>query len=247
MGILTFLDLDDTVFQTRRKCPGGAPLVVATVSRDGSPLSFMTEAQRTLVDWLVRTTTVIPTTGRCHDALRRVQIPFEHGAIVDHGGAIVGPGGELDRAWDERVAAILARSHHAIVRARETLDALEVREALGLRVRTVTDFGRDIYVVAKHASADPGALATARAACDDLVSREPALRLVATDNNLALLPREIRKEAAVRHVRERLAKKTLLTLGVGDSLADLAYMLDCHFAMLPSRSQIVSEALRAER
>lgn len=246
MGILTFLDLDDTVFQTRRKCPDGVPLAVGAVARDGAPLSFMTEAQCALVDWLVRTTTVIPTTGRSHEALCRARIPFDHGAIVDHGGVILGPGGELDRAWDERIAAILARSGAAIARARETLDALEARDTLGLRVRTVTDFGRDIYVVAKHAAADPGTLERARVECDELVSREPSLRLVATDNNLALLPREITKAAAVRHVRERLARKVRLTIGVGDSLADLAFMLDCHFAMLPSGSQIV-QALGAQR
>jgi hypothetical protein len=208
----------------------------------------MTEPQRALVEWLVRTTIVIPTTGRSHEALRRVQIGFEHGAIVDHGGVVLGPGGELDRAWDERIAAILGRCGDAVARARSSLDALESRERLGLRVRTVTDFGRDIYVVAKHGSADPRALERARAECDELVGREPALRLVATDNNLAVLPREIGKAAAVRHVRERLAKKTQLTIGVGDSLADLAFMLDCHFAMLPAGSQIVAEALgRADR
>ena len=247
MDILTFLDLDDTVFQTRRKCPPGAPLAVGTVARDGAPLSFMTEPQRALVEWLVRTTTVIPTTGRSQDALRRVQIPFEHGAILCHGGTILGPGGELDRAWDERVSAILARSRDALVRACATLEALEERASLGLRVRAVGDCGRDVYVVVKHPSADPRALAAARGVCDELVSTDPSLRLVATDNNLALIPREIRKEAAARYVRERLSAARV-TIGVGDSLADLGFMLDCHFAMLPAGSQIVTQALhRADR
>ena len=98
MRILTFLDLDDTIFQTERKCPPGASLEVGAVNRAGEPLSFMTPAQKTLLTWLLSTTMVIPTTGRDAAALSRVRLPsgcrFSRGAIVNHGGTI------LRARWD---------------------------------------------------------------------------------------------------------------------------------------------------
>ena len=76
MRILTFLDLDDTIFQTERKCPPDVALEVGALSKTGEPLSFTTPAQRTLLEWLLGTTTVIPTTGRDAASLSRVQLPL---------------------------------------------------------------------------------------------------------------------------------------------------------------------------
>src|SRR5205823_998696 len=96
MRTVLFLDLDDTIFQTRPKCPVGEPVRPAAFRRDGTPLSFMTDRQRALLDVLSRAATVIPTTARSLDAFRRVDLAFGHAAILDFGGVVLTPGGELD-------------------------------------------------------------------------------------------------------------------------------------------------------
>jgi hydroxymethylpyrimidine pyrophosphatase-like HAD family hydrolase len=72
MRTYVFLDLDDTILQTRPKCPPDEPVRPAAYGRDGQPLSFTTDRQQALLD-LFEAATVIPTTARNRDAFRRVR------------------------------------------------------------------------------------------------------------------------------------------------------------------------------
>src|SRR5689334_914937 len=99
MQTFVFLDLDDTILQTRPKCPAGEPIHPAAHGRDGQPLSFITDRQRALLD-LFAAATVIPTTARNHDAFRRVRLLFTGHAILDFGGVILRPDGTPDPGWD---------------------------------------------------------------------------------------------------------------------------------------------------
>ena len=103
-----FLDLDDTLFQTRAKCPPGAELHVAASGPDGRPLSFMTEKQRALFDWLDASAAIIPTTARNLAAFRRVHLPFRHGAILNFGGTVLDAEGQLDESWHQRMSTEVA-------------------------------------------------------------------------------------------------------------------------------------------
>ena len=248
MRILTFLDLDDTIFQTKRKCPPDVPLEVGAVSKTGEPLSFMTPAQRTLLEWLLRTTTVIPTTGRDAAALSRVQLPsecrFAHGAIVNHGGTILEPDGTPDEVWLAHIGEVLAQTQEVMSGVVRELEHLNQTESLGLRVRLIGDFGQEVYLVIKHPQADLGAVEKAHVLCQELLEDEPELRVIANGNNVAVLPQAISKANAVTYVKERFERREeVTTLGLGDSLSDLGYMLGCDYAVLPSRSQIREEGL----
>ena len=49
MKILLFADLDDTLFTSARKAPPGATHLPAAYLRDGSPISYASPAQQTLL------------------------------------------------------------------------------------------------------------------------------------------------------------------------------------------------------
>src|SRR5215213_1343797 len=89
MQMLTLIDLDDTLFQTRPKCPPGAALETAAVARDGAPLSFTIPRQRALFDAVQSRGPVIPVTARNLDAFRRVQLPFSSFAVLDFGALVL--------------------------------------------------------------------------------------------------------------------------------------------------------------
>ena len=248
MRILTFLDLDDTIFQTERKCPPNVPLEVGARSKTGEPLSFMTPAQKTLITWLLRTTTVIPTTGRDAAALSRVQLPsecrFSNGAIVNHGGTILRPDGRPDEGWWAQVEEVLGRTREVLNGVVKELEALNETESLGLRVRLIGDFAQEVYLVIKHPQADLNAVGKAHRLCQKLLANEDELRVIANGNNVAVLPRAVSKTSAVTYLKERFEQQEeVMTLGLGDSLSDLGYMLGCDYAVLPSRSQIREEGL----
>lgn len=253
MHILAFLDLDDTLFQTRRKCPPG-PLVAGAYGRDGSALSFMSAPQQRFADWLGDTTLVVPTTGRDLAALRRVTLRWNNGAsdpdhaiinhaIINHGGSIVRGDDTPDPDWQAHIDTVLAATSGAL---RAVFSELrDATASLGVSVREIGDFGRTLYLVIKHPGADLGAVAAARQHAERLVAREDpdGLRVIANGNNVAVIPSAISKEAAVDYLLERYRRELgpLLSLGIGDSLSDAGFLSRCDFAVTPTRGQLWRE------
>ncbi|MFW8642089.1 hypothetical protein ACOJBO_01685 [Rhizobium beringeri] len=113
MAPIFLVDLDDTLFRSRRKLPGftdGQLTLGARVLDPDAPASkhsYMTPTQKALVDWLLRTTQVIPVTARGTDSYANVQIPFSSYAIVANGAVILDPDGKPDAEWRDMVEAQL--------------------------------------------------------------------------------------------------------------------------------------------
>ncbi|MGZ8946758.1 MAG: hydrolase, partial [Methylococcaceae bacterium] len=87
-----FLDLDDTLFQTLRKCALGADdpnLQVRAFLPDGTPNSFATHKQQWLWHWLAKGFRIVPVTGRDVHAFERVTLPFQEEVILNHGAVIL--------------------------------------------------------------------------------------------------------------------------------------------------------------
>jgi hydroxymethylpyrimidine pyrophosphatase-like HAD family hydrolase len=244
---LVFLDLDDTLFQSRRKCPSDGELHPTAYLADGRAHSFMTTRQRSLWQLLDDQSTLIPTTARDHDSLRRVDLPFASWRIIDYGGVILNPDGTPDADWMARMA----------VHSRDSLDELNVlldwmltfaaREGLAIRARLIEDFGLPFYLVAKYHDERESDLNRLQheLAVPWVTERAGAYRLHRNDNNLAILPRWLGKEWAVRHLIERLGHEwgALLTIGIGDSLIDGAFMAECDYAITPRGSQLFEATL----
>jgi hydroxymethylpyrimidine pyrophosphatase-like HAD family hydrolase len=244
---LVFLDLDDTLFQSRRKCPSEGGLHPVAYLRDGRSHAFMTAKQQALWRLLDANATLIPTTARDLDALRRVDLPFRSWSIIAYGGIILTPEGRPHEPWLERMRKV---SDDAIGELRLLLGAAEdliARDALAARVRIVGDFDLPFYLVAKYEDGKEGDL--------DLLQREliqpltqarrDRFRLHRNGNNLAVLPRALGKEHAVRYLAERLRQDwgELITVGIGDSLVDGAFMAECDYAVTPRGSQLFAETL----
>ncbi|MBF6907527.1 hypothetical protein HN295_20390, partial [Acinetobacter baumannii] len=99
-----FADLDDTLFQTLEKCAVRDALQPAAWYSDGRICSYTTPAQRAFFAFVSEGMTVIPTTARSLDAFRRVSlgfsgVGFSSYAILNFGGVILLPNGEIDRDW----------------------------------------------------------------------------------------------------------------------------------------------------
>jgi hypothetical protein len=233
-----FLDLDDTIFQTRPKCPPGERLHPAAFLRDGSPFSFMTERQQTLLRLLSSSATIIPTTARNHDAFRRVDLQWESLAVLDFGGAILLPDGRLDAVWDGRVRPKALRIAEELRALRDALEDFNQEQNLGIRVRVIDDFDMPLYVVAKHPEGDLAALETMRGEMLGPLDTERFF-LHHNDNNLSVVPRFLGKERAVRHILEHhLGGEPILTIGVGDSLSDAAFLDLCDYRLVPQGCQL---------
>ncbi len=237
MNVTVFLDLDDTLFQTRPKCPPGVELCPAALARDGSPLSFMTPRQSRLLDWL-SSATVIPTTARNLDAFRRVQLAFTSLAILDFGGVVLLPDGTPDPAWDAVVRPQAQAVGGKLEAWRQKLQRFSDEHRLDLRVRLISDLGMPLYLVMKHPAGDVSALDRIRQEALEELDRQGYF-VHANDNNLSVVPAFLGKEKGVEHVlRHHLGDGPTLTVGVADSFTDAPFLRLCDFALLPRDSQL---------
>ena len=233
---LVFLDLDDTVFQTRRKNADAA--VVGAVDRHGAPLSFMTPGQVALVNWLQATTQVVPTTGRSTEALDRVQVPFRHGAICSFGGVIRRPDGTPDPAWHTRLADLAAAAAPDLFAIAEAVAARAAATNLDIRHRVIVDADLPLYLSVKHNQYDAAALAPLAPWLRGLLA--DGWRVHLNGNNLAVMPPFLDKAHAVRWFRDHIAGPHPFALGLGDSLSDRDYLLACDIAAVPAASQLAT-------
>ena len=251
MQTIAFCDLDDTLFYTGRKLDEALRSGTAALDRLGEAHSFISRHQAHLLGTLLAGATLIPVTGRDPEAYGRVQLPFESWAILDHGATVLRPGGLPDRVWQLVMQEALENQEQALRLSAQAATHISDLMHLGCTVRLHEAGGLPMMVVVKHPYALQNSL--------DTLSQQWALwrqeagmdlRFFANGNNLTLIARGVSKEAAVEYVLEQLRDDSedqeLLTLGLGDSLADAPFMNLCDFALTPGDSQLMRGVLENE-
>lgn len=242
---VALVDIDDTLIQTRRKCPTGVELTPIGFGSDGNPVSFATPEQLRLIDWLATSTVFFAVTARSIDALYRTRLPFA-GAIAAHGGVILA-GGHRDpptiRAdWAAHMAAILAPHQPKLADYARIFAEIAARSGLDLRIRIVEEAALPLYVVAGHD--DEAAL---HRLCAAVVADLPADWTAHVHGRVvALLPPGLGKAAAVAHILPELRAKWpgRPVIGIGDALTDAQFMTLCDFAMTPTGSPLAERLLK---
>lgn len=244
---VALVDLDDTLFQTLRKCPPDIAhdrLTALGFARDGAPLSYATPRQMRFLTWLSETTHLVPVTARSLDALRRAHLPFK-AAICAHGGVILGDDGEVDNGWSEAISAKAAGHAEELARLADAIAAEATRQRVRINARVLTEGPLPLYTLAKHADADADALfAVVDAAVPSL---PPGWTDHRNGNNVALMPPYLGKHHAVAHILPALRARfpDAPVIGIGDSRTDAPFMGLCDFAMLPTGSQLADTTFDA--
>lgn len=236
--IVIFLDLDDTILQTAPKCPPGEPVAPAAVDRAGQVLSFMTHAQRRLLEIWLGQGTVIPVTGRTDEALARVAIEFTSWRVTHHGAVIRRPDGALPTWWHDQIRPLLAAAQPLLRAAAAHLDAGAAAGGYRVSCHAVDEW---LTYVSVKANGEEDALAGAWARLSEF-GLPPELALHRNGANLAVMVRGAQKHDAVRRVAMELERDgPIVTVGAGDSLTDIPFLRACDFALTPKDSQIQRE------
>lgn len=238
---LALVDLDDTLFQTGRKMAEGSPRHPASFDVNGGVSGYMSDVQKSFVEWLLATTDVVPVTARSAEAFGRVRLGFNRGAVCSHGAVILNPDGSVNGDWH----ALMGERLEPYQRRLPALcaDALQLGEALGISLRgwVVEEAGQQHYVVIKH---NDGSDADLLRVLEHIRGRGllDGMHVHSNGNNLALLPDGLAKRVAVEHLLEldRAVNGSRPVLGFGDSITDLGFMDLCTFWSTPSRSQLAA-------
>jgi hypothetical protein len=248
-----FADLDDTLFQTFGKCGThrDAPdaLQPAAYYKDGSICSYTTPAQRSFLALLQDGMTMIPTTARDLDGLRRVHLPFTSYAVINYGGVVLEPGGAVDRPFLEGVRTAMHTALPGLLELAAHIDAHGARTGYAGRARMIEDIGMPFFLVVK----DPDKLSERLAPLEEHVVR-PWIADGNRDyvvhrngNNLAILPKALDKAHAVAHITARLKAEhgEIVTFGMGDSRSDARFMAACDYAIIPRGTQLAGVTVGA--
>ncbi len=244
-----FADLDDTLFQSLEKCDPRHVLEAAAFLKDGSPISYTTPAQRAFLAFAQDGMTVIPSTARNLNAYQRVKIDFHSYAVLDYGGIVLLPGGELDQEWLAHMRDAMQAALPGLQELAGLIDAWAERTGFGGRARLIEDFATPFYLVVK----DPHKIAARLEPIEREVVRPwiadgaRAYFIHRNGNNLAILPNALNKAHAVAHVSARLRAEhgDILTFGMGDSRSDARFMAACDYAIVPRSTQLAGLTLEA--
>jgi hydroxymethylpyrimidine pyrophosphatase-like HAD family hydrolase len=239
-----FLDLDDTLFQTLRKCPsevGRDKLEARAYLSDGSENSFATPKQQWLWDWLNAGFKVVPVTGRDEQAFARVNLPFTEEVVLNHGAVVLDKQRQVDVEWMSQMMAALPPFQEKLMLLWQEVEEF-VKLENGFKPRLVNDFDITWYGVVKHAD---GTEATLRRLLDQVIRNHPlvidgSLYWHLNGNNLAVLPKILNKESAVSFLLKKYHQQypEILTFAAGDSHSDAAFLALCDYAIVPKHTQL---------
>ncbi len=221
MSIVYFADLDDSLFQTQRKCRPDAAVIAAD---DGSSRSYMHPEQVRLLACM-RQGQVVPVTARTLAGYRRVHITAGcRFASVYFGGMIL-VDGQVDRDYEATVRAQLAPLDIAGF-ARYLGEATDGR----FRAFDTDGYYATLRYHAREGHAEPLAEAL------DALDVPPGFEVYHHDYQLVFLPSCITKARGARHLLDRI--RPTLAIGIGDRLSDLGFMALMDYCMFPAKSDI---------
>ncbi|MDU7840400.1 MAG: hypothetical protein E7J63_19130 [Pantoea sp.] len=240
---LVLCDLDDTLFQTLRKMKNEThqePVRIGAFDRQMEPRSFMSQEQSMLVDWLLSTAELVPVTARGTEETSRVNISFSSWKIMTHGAVITRPDGSVDPEWQDylmtRLHPMQARLNEYRQRLSDELD----RCGLNAWCRMNNEYnGTAIYFVMKHRdSTRTEELYRFNQRMQEELDMS-GFYVHQNGNNVAWLPECVQKGLAASWLLKKLRAERgqFPVIGLGDSLSDHAFMAECHWYGMPSRSQ----------
>jgi hypothetical protein len=233
---VTLMDIDDTILQARRKC-GEEPCEAVGYDIHGEAVGFMRRSQRELFDRLASSTTIIPCTARDAATLGRVRLPFHSYKICSYGGCILTPEGAVEERWHARIGAEAAATLGRLEALERLLKEAAADMQVPARIWNIGDNGTPLYLCAKHPQKNTAELH--RLIAPLRANLPTGWTLHFNDSNVAAIPGYLGKEHAARWLLEEVLHPRLV-LGMGDSFVDLPFMGLCHYAMIPSQSQIFS-------
>ncbi len=244
-----FADLDDTLFQSLEKCGGADALQPAAFLRDGSPISYTTEAQRAFIAFAQDGMTIIPTTARNVDAFRRVDLPLTSWSVLNYGGIVLRPDGSVDEVWLGRMRGAMQEALPGLRELAGLIDAHAERTGFKGRARLIEDFDTPFYLVIK----DPDKNAATLEPFEREVVRpwieagQKPYYIHRNGNNLAIMPHALNKAHGAAYVMEQLraAHGDIITFGIGDSKVDARFMAACDYAIIPRRTQLAGLTVEA--
>ena len=242
---IIFTDLDDTLFQTKRKVihPEKA-LFVASMTASGAPSGYQTQKQKLFTDHLLSSCEVIPVTARSLDQLNRVTVAFTSWRVAAFGSLILSCDGDIDLTWKQSVLVQCQANEDYFKVLNDKVN--QVAQQLHIPISGGIKYeysDAPVHVSFKHEDRHSIAELYALAqSVNDLMAMPATVSFHKNSNQITWYLNRVDKRAACQYLAEHRISdfKNRLSLGMGDSLSDLGFMKTCDYVVSPSNSQIIN-------
>jgi hydroxymethylpyrimidine pyrophosphatase-like HAD family hydrolase len=231
--IIYFSDLDDTIFQTKRK--SGEGIYQATQTKNPEKVSYYTKEQKEFLDHIILDPKVIliPVTARTKDQFQRTLLykqnltPFYSNY---YGGSIYHNYKQL-QDYDLKIRPTLTRAQKETILLISKAENKLKKSLCSVNVDgyyfVIDILEKDEYIYIKELFA----------------SSEVSFNLYQNEKTITILPSVINKKEAVRYFCDLLEPK--LTIGLGDSASDLEFLNFCDFKIISKIGEL-NQKINAE-
>jgi hydroxymethylpyrimidine pyrophosphatase-like HAD family hydrolase len=218
--IIYFSDLDDTLFQTKRKCNNG--IHIATTSAKQENNSFYTKEQKEFIDYILvdNNSLLIPITARTNDQFQRTQLYKENLTPIyaNYYGGYINYKGVKSIVYDEMIRPTLNKAQQ------------EVENLISIIEKKINT-PLDIVNVDKYYHVINSVLTDEFIYINELFSSSDIrFDIYQNEKNITILPSIINKKNAVQFLCEILEPR--LTIGLGDSISDIEFLNFCDFKII---------------
>lgn len=234
---LSFCDLDLTLIQTSRHLNDNEPREVVYTSSSGKEITI-TPKQKALFNLLNdKEHYVIPVTARSLESLKRVEdtLAFASFKVCNYGIFIYD---YIDELIPQFTDSLIGKVSHAQSDLKDIIKYLHTHNVQS-KLISYKHYGFYIEGNINNKSTDLLKL-------NQIIRKYKDFDLYVNGTGFALFPKTLKpKVDAVRYIKKRtyLERQDLTTIGIGDSTSDLAFMSECDFLMIPTKSnvQIIKE------
>jgi len=231
---ILFLDLDNTLFQTKRRNENG--ITNATKAINPENISYMTKAQESFLNLFLesKNAIVIPTTARDLRQYRNTLISQNEkiNTAILYFSAVILENNEIDKIWQEKIQEQYSNLKISVEKVFEYVESIADKEIFKL-------YNVDSYYVAlKNRNKNNP---KCKEQNENLLKKlekfiNEQYYIAYEDNNISIVPTFLDKKFAVEYLIEKY--KPALTIGAGDSISDISFLQSCNFMLIPQKSQI---------
>lgn len=228
---LVFTDLDDTLFATARHHTSVEGLPVASITKEGEPSGYQSQAHQDIWNWVQQFGDVVPVTARTKNALDRVNLPFSPHRVWNSG-LSVQIDGMFDQLWHDQMVQVLEKANTVMAPLWADIRAFHATSQEHLVIPN--EFDGLVCQWGLRAPTPEIAREVKRALRERLAAEN--LQFWVHDQSekwLYITPNGMGKQYAVRHVLDTLNPQT--SVGVGDNPSDIPFMRLCDYTLFPSQ------------
>jgi hypothetical protein len=231
--VIYFSDLDDTLFQTKRKSEDG--IYQATHTTNPEKISYYTKEQREFLNHILLDpkALLIPITARTKDQFQRTQLYKENLAPVyaNYYGGCIYLKNKLLEDYDNII-------RQTLIKAQKKSQSLITKAEKQLKKSLCSVNVDGYYYVINSVTKDELLY------IQDLFSTaDLAFDVYQNEKKITILPSVINKKQAVKFLCDLLEPK--LTIGIGDSLSDLKFLNFCDFKIISKLGEL-NQKINAE-